>query len=67
MAKRERPTDEFIELFKQSGSSDKAVALTAQREIAKAIETPLRKGVQFGDVVSGIFTPDALEAGASTE
>jgi len=64
---RERPSDEFIELFKQSGSSDKSVALTAQREIAKALELPLRKGVQFGDVVSGIFTPDALEAGASTE
>jgi hypothetical protein len=58
MAKRERPTDEFIDLFRQSGNSDKAVAIQAQREIAKAIETPLRKGVMFGDVVGGIFSPD---------
>lgn len=58
MAKRVRPSDEFIELFKQSGNSDKAVAISAQREIAKAIETPLRQGVLFGDVVGGIFSPD---------
>lgn len=58
MAKRERPSDDFIDLIVKSGSSDKTVALAAQREIAKAVETPLREGVMFGDVVSGIFTPD---------
>ena len=48
---KERPTPEFIELLKQSGDSDKAIAMDAQREIAKALELPLRKGVLFGDEI----------------
>jgi hypothetical protein len=44
-----RPSNEFIELLKRSGNSDKSVALDAQREIAKALELPLRKGIMFGD------------------
>lgn len=67
MVKRDRPTDEFIELFKLSGSADKPIAIAAQREIAKAIETPLRKGTMFGDVVSGIFNTDVLEPNANAE
>jgi len=62
-----RPTPEFIELLKQSGDSDKSVAMQAQREIAKALETPLRKGVLFGDVVRGIYEAMPLEPGASPE
>lgn len=64
---KDRPTPEFIELLKQSGDSDKAVAINAQREIAKALETPLRKGVLFGDVVGGIYEAMPLEPGASPE
>jgi hypothetical protein len=67
MAKRTRPSDEFIGLLTQSGSSDKAVALDAQREIAKAIEQPLRKGVMFGDVVTGIYETMQLEPGSTPE
>jgi hypothetical protein len=63
----ERPTPEFIELLKRSGDSDKTVAIQAQREIAKALETPLRKGVLFGDVVRGIYEAMPLEPGASPE
>lgn len=62
-----RPTPEFIELLRQSGDSDKSVAITAQREIAKALETPLREGVLFGDVVRGIYEAMPLEPGASPE
>ena len=62
-----RPTPEFIDLLKQSGSSDKAVAMTAQREIAKALETPIRKGVLFGDIVTSIYEAMPLEPGASPE
>ncbi len=40
----ERPTPEFIELLKRSGSSDKAVAVEAQREIAKALEHLSERG-----------------------
>lgn len=64
---KERPSGEFLELLRRSGDSDKAVAIQAQREIAKALETPLRKGVLFGDVVRGIFEAMPLEPGASPE
>jgi len=67
MSTKERPTPEFIELLKQSGDSDKAIAIQAQREIAKALELPLRKGVLFGDVVTSIFEAMPLEPGASPE
>jgi hypothetical protein len=67
MAKRERPSDEFLNLLRKSGDSDKGVAISAQREIAKALETPLRKGIQYGDVVTGIFEAMPMEPGASPE
>ena len=60
-----RPSDDFINLLKQSGNSDKSVALDAQREIAKALELPLRKGIMFGDVVTNIFEKMVLEPGSS--
>lgn len=62
-----RPTPEFLDLLRRSGSSDKTVAIAAQREVAKALETPLRKGVLFGDIVSGIYEAMPLEPGASPE
>ena len=58
---------EFIDLIKRSGSSDKTIAIEAQREIAKALELPLRKGILYGDVVNGIFEKMPLEPGASPE
>jgi len=67
MSIKERPSAEFIELLKRSGASDKAVAIEAQREVAKALELPLRKGVLFGDVVTSIFESMPLEPGASPE
>ena len=39
----------------------KLVAMAAQREIAKALETPIRKGVLFGDIVINIFEVMPLE------
>lgn len=50
-------TEDMKELFVKSGDGNKAVALAAQQEIAKAIELPLREGVQSGDVTGGIFSP----------
>ena len=67
MSTQQRPSPEFIELLRQSGSSDKAVAIAAQREIAKALETPLRKGVLFGDIVTSIYGAMPLEPGATPE
>ncbi len=62
-----RPSDEFIALLQRSGSSDKSVALDAQREIAKALELPLRKGIMFGDVVTNIYEKMVLEPGSQPE
>lgn len=62
-----RPSDEFIQLLTRSGNSDKSVALDAQREIAKALELPLRKGIMFGDVVTGIFEKMVIEPGSQPE
>jgi len=62
-----RPSDEFIALLQRSGSSDKSVALDAQREIAKALELPLRKGIMFGDVVTDIYEKMVLEPGSQPE
>ena len=67
MSIKNRPTPEFIELLKRSGSSDKMVAVAAQREIAKALETPIRKGVLFGDIVTSIYEAMPLEPGATPE
>ncbi len=67
MSIKQRPTEEFISLLRRSGDSDKAVAIEAQREIAKALETPLREGVLFGDVVTSIYETMPLEPGASPE
>ena len=63
----QRPSNEFIELLTRSGNSDKAVALDAQREIAKALELPLRKGIMFGDVVTNIFEKMVIEPGSQPE
>lgn len=67
MSIKQRPTEEFISLLRRSGDSDKAVAIEAQREIAKALETPLREGVLFGDVVTSIYETMPLEPGAAPE
>lgn len=52
---KEAPSQELIELYVRSGDPDKTVAISAQREIAKALELPLRKGVMAGNI--NLFTP----------
>lgn len=43
--------------FAQAASQDRGQAEIASREIAKAIETPLRKTLLSGDIVRNVFTP----------
>ena len=62
-----RPSDEFISLLRKSGDSDVNVAQAAQREFAKALELPLRKGVLVGNVLGNIFETINVEAGSTTE
>lgn len=53
--KIQRPDEATLQLIRNSASDDLQVALAAQYEIAKALETPLRQGILVGDVVRGIF------------
>jgi hypothetical protein len=43
------------------------VAFAAQREFAKALELPLRKGVLVGNILGDIFETINVEAGSTTE
>ena len=67
MSFTERPSDEFISLLRKAGDSDQNVAIAAQREFAKALELPLRKGVLAGDILGDIFEVTPVEAGGTTE
>jgi len=63
----ERPSDEFISLLRKSGDADVNVAQAAQREFAKALELPLRKGVLVGNILGNIFETINVESGSTTE
>jgi hypothetical protein len=67
MPTNERPSDDFIALLRKTGDGDANVAVAAQREMAKALELPLRKGVLVGNILGNIFQSFTVEAGASTE
>ena len=62
-----RPSDEFLSLLRRSGDTDIIVATAAQREFAKALELPLRKGVLTGNILGDIFEIINVEAGSTTE
>ena len=63
----QRPDEQFIALLKQSGSANKAEALEAQHEIAKALQEPLRQGVLVGDILGNIFESVVMEPGTTSE
>lgn len=69
MARRKinSPSPEMTALLIKSGDNDKGIALAAQRELAKALEGPIREGILQGDIVSEIFTQIPFQPGASTE
>ena len=54
-------------MLRKAGDSDQNVAIAAQREFAKALELPLRKGVLAGDILGDIFEVTTVEAGGTTE
>lgn len=67
MPENKRPSDEFIALLRKSGDADINVAAAAQREFAKALELPLRKGVLVGNILGDIFETINVETGSTTE
>lgn len=56
-------------LLRNAGSNDIAVARLAQRELAIALQEPLRQGILEGDIVGsmGIFTPIQFQPGQQPE
>ena len=51
------PTPEMDQLLTKAGSMNREESLAATRELAKALELPLRRGVMSGDILDGIFEP----------
>lgn len=49
------PTEQEKNLLKQCASPDVNVAYAARQSVAKAVEVPLRQGIQPGDIHSNIF------------
>lgn len=64
-------SDEFIaqltERVKAAGSNDLKVAMAAQADFARAVETPLRKVLLSGDIINGIFTPQDFSGNPRVE
>jgi hypothetical protein len=65
--KLREPDAEVIDMIRRSGDLDTAIAFPAQRELAKALEQPLRQGVLVGDVMSGIYETLPMAPGSSVE
>ena len=51
------PTAEMNELLTRAGSMNREESLGATRELAKALEIPLRKGVMSGDILDVFLKP----------
>jgi hypothetical protein len=50
-----KPTEQEKQLLRNCASADRNVAYAAQTDVAKALELPLRQGIQPGDIVGDIF------------
>lgn len=61
------PTAAMTQLLRDSGSKDELTSGKATRQLAVALETPLRKGVMSGDITGGIFERIRLAPGAAPE
>ena len=68
MDKENAKAEAFMKkLMIDSASSDSAVATAATREMAQALTTPLRRGIQSGDILGNIFETITLEPGSLPE
>jgi len=65
MFEQNKPSPEQLDMLRKAVSSDFMEAAAAQQFLAKAVETPLRKGIMSGDnlLVEGIFEPTDFTAG----
>lgn len=63
----QKPTQAMIDLLVRTGSQNRDESWAATKELAKALELPLRKGIMAGDILFGIFERIPLVNGASSE
>lgn len=61
------PTAEMTAILKNSGSMNKEESLAATKQLAVALELPLRKGIMSGDILGNIFERIKLDNGVSSE
>jgi hypothetical protein len=62
-----KANEALVELLKATSDDVTSVRENAQHEFAKAIETPLRDGVLYGDNLRNIFEPILYQPGQSIE
>jgi hypothetical protein len=62
-----KPNDYLLGLLKKSGSKDRNESLAATRELAKALELPLREANMNGDILSDIFETVDVTNGVTAE
>lgn len=67
MSKVNQPDPALIELMAATASDNVDVATTARYEFAQAISVPLRSGELVGDIVRGMYSPVATNAGTTVE
>lgn len=67
MASNVQLTPEFKALLIKSGSANRRVSEEGMRELAVALELPLRRGIFSGDILFNIFETIKLEQGATPE
>lgn len=63
----DKVTPEMTSALQRAGSMEYGVAMAAQRELAKAFESPLRQGVLKGNILSNIFSAYEFKPGQSVE
>ena len=61
------PSKGMNSLLRASGSYNKPEALAATKELAQALELPLRQGILNGDILDGIYEPITLDQSATPE
>ncbi len=62
-----KPDVAVLNLLRKSGSLNKAEALIAQSELTTALTSPLREGLLYVSTIGGVYTPEKVEPGSSTE
>lgn len=67
MAEVKKPTAIMDKFLRASGSRNRTVALEAAHNLAVALQTPLRQGIQSGDITFNIFERIGLDSGITAE